>query len=41
VLRHRLVPTFHADAEGITADDIVKKTARIDPAALTEAAARI
>jgi MoxR-like ATPase len=25
VLRHRLVTTFHADAEGISADDIVKK----------------
>jgi MoxR-like ATPase len=25
VLRHRLVPTFNAEAEGITVDDIVKK----------------
>jgi MoxR-like ATPase len=25
VLRHRIMTTFHADAEGITTDDIVKK----------------
>jgi MoxR-like ATPase len=25
VLRHRLVTTFHADAEGITTDDVIKK----------------
>jgi len=30
---HRLVTSFTADAEGITADDIVQETARIDPAA--------
>jgi len=25
VLRHRLLTTFHADAEGVTADDIVAR----------------
>jgi MoxR-like ATPase len=24
VMRHRLVPTFHAEAEGVTVDHIVK-----------------
>jgi MoxR-like ATPase len=32
VLRHRLVTTFHADAEGISADDIVKKLLEAIPA---------
>jgi MoxR-like ATPase len=41
VLRHRLVTTFHADAEGISADDIVKKLLETIPAPLGDAAARV
>jgi MoxR-like ATPase len=41
VLRHRLVTTFHADAEGITTDDIVKKLLREVPLPQEEAAAKV
>ncbi len=36
VMRHRIVPTFHAEAEGVTVDQIVeyllKNTPRKEPA---------
>jgi MoxR-like ATPase len=41
VLRHRLVTTFHADAEGITTDDVIKKLIDHVPMPLEEAAARL
>jgi len=41
VLRHRLVTTFHADAEGITTDAIVKKLLETIPEPLAEAAAKV
>jgi MoxR-like ATPase len=41
VLRHRLVTTFHADAEGITTDDIVRKLLREIPLPQEEAAAKV
>jgi MoxR-like ATPase len=41
VLRHRLVTTFHADAEGITTDDIVRKLLREVPLPQEEAAAKV
>jgi MoxR-like ATPase len=40
VLRHRLVTTFHADAEGVSTDDIVKKLVQTIPLPQEEAAAR-
>ena len=40
VLRHRLVTTFNADAEGVTTDDIVKKLIAAVPLPQEEAAAR-
>jgi MoxR-like ATPase len=40
VLRHRLVTTFHADAEGITTDDIVRKLLGAIPRPHEQAAAR-
>jgi MoxR-like ATPase len=39
VLRHRLVTTFHADAEGITTDAIIKKLIAAIPLPQEEAAA--
>ena len=41
VLRHRLVTTFHADAEGITTDAIVKKLLETIPEPLAQAAAKV
>jgi MoxR-like ATPase len=41
VLRHRLVTTFHADAEGITTDDIIKKLLQTIPLPQEEAAAKV
>ncbi len=41
VLRHRLVTTFHADAEGISTDDIVRKLLREIPLPQEEAAAKV
>lgn len=40
VLRHRLVTTFNADAEGITKDQIIKKLIEATPLPQEEAAAR-
>jgi len=40
VLRHRLVTTFHADAEGITTDDVITKLIQTIPLPQEEAAAR-
>jgi MoxR-like ATPase len=40
VLRHRLVTTFHADAEGITADDIIDRLLKAVPLPQDEAAAQ-
>jgi MoxR-like ATPase len=31
VLRHRIVPTFNAEAEGITADDIIDRIIQTVP----------
>ncbi len=41
VLRHRLVTTFHADAEGITTDDVVKKLIETIPLPQEEGAAKV
>jgi MoxR-like ATPase len=41
VLRHRLVTTFNADAEGITADEIVSRLIKAVPLPQEEAAARV
>jgi len=41
VLRHRLVTTFHADAEGVTTDDIIAKLLQAVPLPQEEAAARV
>jgi MoxR-like ATPase len=41
VLRHRLVTTFNADAEGITTDDIVGKLIKVVPLPQEEAAAKV
>jgi MoxR-like ATPase len=41
VLRHRLVTTFHADAEGITTDEVIKKLLSTVPLPQETAAARI
>src|SRR5262249_49799365 len=40
VLRHRLVTTFNADAEGITTDDVIRRLLSTIPAPQEEAAAR-
>jgi MoxR-like ATPase len=40
VLRHRLVTTFNADAEGITRDQIIKRLIETIPLPQEEAAAR-
>jgi MoxR-like ATPase len=40
VLRHRLVTTFHADAEGISTDDIIRKLIGTIPRPHEQAAAR-
>jgi MoxR-like ATPase len=41
VLRHRLVTTFHADAEGITTDQIIQKLIHAVPLPQEEAAATV
>jgi MoxR-like ATPase len=41
VLRHRLVTTFNADAEGVTADDIITRLIKAVPLPQEEAAARV
>jgi MoxR-like ATPase len=41
VLRHRLVTTFNADAEGITTDDVVRKLIQAVPLPQEEAAAKV
>src|SRR5262249_58403740 len=41
VLRHRLITTFNADAEGIKTDDIVKKLIHAIPLPQEEAAATV
>jgi MoxR-like ATPase len=41
VLRHRLVTTFNADAEGVTTDDVVKKLLAAIPLPQEEAAAKV
>ncbi len=41
VLRHRLVTTFNADAEGITTDDIVDRLIKAVPLPQEEAAAKV
>lgn len=40
VLRHRLVTTFNADAEGVTTDDIIRRLIEATPLPQAEAAAR-
>ncbi|MBX3400719.1 MAG: AAA family ATPase [Gemmataceae bacterium] len=37
VLRHRIMTTFHADADGITTDDIIKKLLEATPVPLEKA----
>jgi MoxR-like ATPase len=37
VLRHRIMTTFHADADGITTDDIIKKLIEATPVPLEKA----
>jgi MoxR-like ATPase len=41
VLRHRLVTTFNADAEGVTADDIITRLIKAVPLPQEEAAAKV
>jgi MoxR-like ATPase len=41
VLRHRLVTTFSADAEGVTTDDVVRKLIQAIPLPQEEAAAKV
>jgi MoxR-like ATPase len=41
VLRHRLVTTFNADAEGVTRDDIIQKLIHAIPLPQEEAAAKV
>ena len=41
VLRHRLVTTFNADAEGITTDDIIEQLIETIPLPQEEAAAKV
>jgi MoxR-like ATPase len=41
VLRHRLVTTFNADAEGVTTDDVVKKLIGAIPLPQEQAAAKV
>lgn len=41
VLRHRIMTTFNADAEGITTDDIIKRLIEALPLPIDEAAARV
>jgi MoxR-like ATPase len=41
VLRHRLVTTFHADAEGVTTDDVIGRLLKELPLPQDEAAAKL
>jgi MoxR-like ATPase len=41
VLRHRIVTTFNADAEGVTTDDIVKRLIQAVPLPQEQAAAKV
>jgi MoxR-like ATPase len=41
VLRHRLVTTFHADAEGVTTDDIIRRLIEAVPLPQETAAAKV
>ena len=41
VLRHRLVTTFNADAEGVTTDDLVGRLIKTIPLPQAEAAAQV
>lgn len=41
VLRHRLVTTFHADAEGITTDEVIRRLIETIPLPQEEAAAKV
>jgi MoxR-like ATPase len=41
VLRHRLVTTFNADAEGVTTDDVISKLIQAVPLPQQEAAAKV
>src|SRR6476661_3196210 len=41
VLRHRLVTTFHADAEGISTDDVIKRLLKEIPLPQEEGAAKV
>jgi MoxR-like ATPase len=41
VLRHRLITTFHADAEGVTTDDIITRLIDAIPLPQEQAAARV
>ena len=41
VLRHRLITTFHADAEGITTDHIIKRLLKEIPLPQEKAAANL
>jgi MoxR-like ATPase len=41
VLRHRLVTTFNADAEGVTPDDIIRRLIQAIPTPQEEAAAKV
>jgi MoxR-like ATPase len=41
VLRHRLVTTFNADAEGVTADDIITRLIKAVPLPQEQAAAKV
>src|SRR5581483_12137784 len=41
VLRHRLVTTFNADAEGVTTDDIIDRLIKAIPLPQEQAAAKV
>jgi MoxR-like ATPase len=41
VLRHRLITTFHADAEGITTDQIIERLIKTIPLPQEQAAAKV
>jgi MoxR-like ATPase len=41
VLRHRLMTTFNADAEGVSSDDVIKRLIDVVPLPQEEAAARV
>ncbi len=41
VLRHRLVTTFNADAEGVTTDDVIRRLIQVVPLPQEEAAAKV